>query len=880
MLCYHSPVTLLKVGARALGALLLLASPALSQVPTPDAHFGFRLGTDRRLASADAIEQYFAAVAAASDRVKMLDLGPTTDGHRMIAAAVSSADNIRNLDRIRAANARLADPRALEPDEARRLASTQKLILAIGASIHASEVGGTQAASELLHSLVTASDASTLAVLDNVVTVLIPSLNPDGERLVSEWYDRTKGTPYEGGVMPWLYHKYAGHDINRDAFMMNLVENRNLATFMYSDWHPQVFLTMHQMEDNGPRIFVPPNTDPIDPNTDPLIWRSAALLGGAMAMQLQRDRHPGVVTSAKYDYYWPGFEDSAPIGHNTVCLLTEVASVDIATPINVPATELRAGFKGLSEYRPQINFPDPWPGGRWTLRDIVDYDLSAVHGLLFAASAYREQLVQNFYEMGRRAVDKGREGGPFAFIIPNDQPDPHAAARLEELLLAGAVEIHKAMEPFRADGDPYPEGTDIVFMTQPYRAYVKTLLERQRYPARRLAPNGPTERPYDVAGWTLPLQMGVKVVTIERTFEPPSLTRVTAPTIIPGTVWGERKPAFWILEGRGNGAALAINKLIAAGASPSFTTAPIDGAGFRYGVGSVVIPYNSALEQTLVRVAHDLGLRAEGMRGRMPTTVQPIGKARVGLYKPWTASIDEGWTRLVLEQYEFKYTSINDAQMRSGNLRAQFDVIVLPNVAGDRLASGLSTDTVPADYAGGLGPGGIEALRSFVRAGGNLVCLGASGGLAIGVFDLPVRDITRETEGQPFVPGSIVRLTLDPAQPLSYGLEPDTAAFFAFSAVYGTPSSIGRGATYAEPSLAAGMRTIARYGDHDLLLSGWLEGENLIAGRAAIVDAAVGAGHVVLFGFPVQHRAQSLVTFRLLFNALFTAPQPAPAKGK
>ena len=181
--------------------------------------------------------------------------------------------------------------------------------------------------------------------------------------------------------------------------MMNLAENRNLARFMYSDWHPQVFLTMHQMEDNGPRFFVPPNTDPIDPNSDPLIWRSAALLGGAMAMELQREGKSGVITSAKYDYYWPGFEDSAPIGHNTVCLLTEVASVDVASPVNVPATELRAGFKGLQDYRPQINFPDPWPGGRWTLRNILDYDLTAARGLLVAASAYREQLIQNFYDM-------------------------------------------------------------------------------------------------------------------------------------------------------------------------------------------------------------------------------------------------------------------------------------------------------------------------------------------------------------------------------------------------------------------------------------------------------------------------------------------------
>ena len=865
-----------------LGALLSLASPAAAQIQTPDAHFGFRLGTDRRLATADAIERYFTLVASQSDRVKLLDLGKSTDGHSMLAAIVSAPDNIRNLDQIRATNLRLSDPRFLEPDEARRLASTQKLILAIGASIHASEVGGAQAASELLHALVTASDQPTLSVLQNVVIVLIPSLNPDGQRLVTEWYEKTKGTQWEGGPMPWLYQKYAGHDINRDAFMMNLAENRNLARFFYSDWHPQVFLTIHQMEQNGPRFFVPPNTDPIDPNSDPLIWRSAALLGGAMALQLQRDRHSGVVTSAKYDYYWPGFEDSAPIGHNTVCLLTEVASVDIASPVNIPATELRAGFKGLTDYRPQINFPDPWPGGRWTLRDIVDYDLSAVRGLLYGASAYREQLIQNFYEMGLRAIEKGREGGPFAFIIPPEQHDPYTTARLETLLLAGAVEIQRAMEPFRADGEPYPEGTDIVFMTQPYRAYVKTLLERQSYPARRAGPNGPQERPYDVAGWTLPLQMGATVITIERRFQPPSLTRVTAPTITAGTVWGERKPTYWVLEGRGNGAALAVNRLVAAGALPSWTTAPVDGAGFQYGPGSIVVPYDRNVEPMISKVAQDFGLRADGLKGRMPTTLQPIGRARVALYKPWTASIDEGWTRLVLEQFEFKYTSLTDQQMRAGNLRAQFDAIVLPNVAGDRLASGFSDDVVPPEYAGGLGPAGIDALRAFVRAGGSLICLGASGGLAIGTFELPIRDIAPENDERLFVPGSIVRLDLDPSQPLSFGMQPKTAAFFAFSSVYAAASGAGRTAPYADPPAAAGMRTIAHYGDKDVLLSGWLEGEEVIAGRAAIVEATVGTGRVVLFGFPVQHRAQSHATFRLLFNALFTAPSPPAqtAKGK
>lgn len=869
-------MTTFRAPALILLALLTLAPQAAAQVTTPDVHFGFRLGSDRRLATADAMERYFALVDAQSDRVTLIDLGPTTDGHKMVAAVISAPANLRNLDQIRATNKRLADPRLLERDEALRLAATQKVIVAIGASIHSSEVGPTQAAGELLYALASASDPATLAVLENVVIVLIPSMNPDGQRIVTDWYDKTKGTPYEGGFMPWLYHKYAGHDINRDAFMMNLAENRNLARFFYSDWHPQVFLTMHQMEENGPRFFVPPNTDPIDTNYDPLIWRSAALLGGAMALEMQRDRRSGVVSAAKYDYYWPGFEDSAPLGHNTVCLLTEVASVNIASPINVPATELRAGFKGLPEYRPQINFPDPWPGGRWTLRDIVDYNLSAVDGLLYAASAYREQLVQNFYEMGQRAIERGRQAGPFAFIIPPDQHDPYTTARLEELLLLGAVEIQRAIEPFRADGEPYPEGSDIVFMTQPYRAYAKTLLERQTYPGRRTVPGGTTERPYDVAGWTLPAQMGVKVITIERTFEPPALTRLTTATVPASNVYGERKPSYWVIDGRGNAAALAVNRLVAAGASPSWTTVGAEGAGIRHAAGALVVPYVRSAEPVVAAIARDLGLRVDGMKGQLPGNLRPVGRARVGIYKPWSASIDEGWTRLVLDRFEFKYENLTDQQVRAGNLGTRFDVIVLPSVPGDRLASGLSDEAVPAEYAGGLGAAGLDAIGAFVRAGGTLVCLGQSGPLAIGAFDLPVRDVARQND-RLFVPGSILRLELDPANPIAFGMPPDTSAFYAFSSVFAAASASGPSAPYQDPSPAAGIQTVGRYGKQDVLISGWLEGEGFIAGRAAILEAPIGAGRVVLFGFPVQHRGQSHATFRLLFNAIFSA-SPAPAR--
>jgi hypothetical protein len=859
-------------------SLLPLAQPQTAGIPTPETQFGFRMGADRQLARIDDIEKYFERVASESDRVRITDLGATTEGHRTIAAIISAPENIKNLDAIRRANQRLADPRTLSPADATRLAATAKAVLVIGCSIHPSEIGANQAASELLYTLATATDAATLDVLQNVVVIVIPSLNPDGQRLVVDWYQRTKGTPFEGGAMPWLYHRYAGHDINRDAFMMNLAENRNLARFFYTEWHPQVFLTMHEMQSNGPRFFVPPNEDPIGANYDPLIWRESALLGGSMAFELQRDHHTGVLSNAMFDYYWPGYEDSAPLGHNTVCLLTEVAQVEVASPISVGAADLRAGLKGLPEYKPQINFPEPWPGGRWTLRDIVDYDLSAVHGLLRAVAAYREPIVQSFYDMGRRAVESGRSGGPFAFIIPSEQHDPYATAKLEELLLRGEIEIHRSLEPFRADGDPYPEGTDLILLAQPYRAYVKTLLERQNYPAKRPTPGVPPERPYDAAGWTLGQQMGVEVRTIDRAFEPPAMTRLTKATIASANVWGESKPGFYVVDARGNGGALAINRLTAAGVATSWTTSAIDAGGFRYEPGSLVVPYSKASEAAVARIARDLGLRADGVKGKPPATTRSIGSARVALYKSWVENIDEGWTRWLLEQYEFPFTSIADADVHAGNLRGRFDAIILPSAPSEQLTGGHPSGSMPPEYVGGLGSSGVDALKKFVQAGGTVIALDESGGFATTTFELPLRDVAREAGDTFFCPGSILRLDLDPAQPLAYGMSAQTAAFFSFSSAYEQvatrPAIDGHGGA----PTASPIQTIARYGNRDLLLSGWLEGEDVIAGRSAVVRASVGLGHVVIVGFPAQHRAQSHATFRLLFNAIFTARQEASGK--
>jgi hypothetical protein len=834
------------------------AAPIGAQVPSPESHFGFRIGSDRRLANADDIDAYFELVASRSDRVALVNLGATTDGHQTLAAIVSSPDNIRNLEKIRLDNQRLADPRTLPADEARRIAATHKAVVAIGNSIHASEVGGSQAASELLYALVTAKDADTLDILDRVVVVLIPSLNPDGQRRIEEWYRRTKETAFEGAAMPWLDHRYAGHDINRDAFMMNLAESRNLAHFFYTAWHPQVFLSLHQMGSYGPRMTVPPMADPIDPNYDPVIWREAALLGDAMALELQRDGRTGVATNSMYDYYWPGYEDSAPLGHNTVCLLTEVAGVGIATPITVAAGELRPPAGAAVR---QINAPDPWTGGRWGLRDIIDYDLSAVRGLLHAVSAYRQRILDGFYDMGARAVEAGKHGGPFAFVIPPDQHDPRAAVKLADLLLRGAVEIRRAAAPFRADGQLFPEGSDIVLLAQPYRAYVKTLLERQQYPVRQsVARNESPERPYDVAGWTLPAQMGVDVRTIDRAFDVPETTLITAAAARPAAVSGERRPSYYLIDARGNGGAAAINRLTASGAAVSWTTSPVAAVGGAYPPGSLVVTHTKTVEAIVDSIARDLGLRAMGLNRRPNSPLVGVGTARLAVYRPWMAAEDEGWTRLVLDEHGFRYATLLDAEVQAGNLKRHYDAIVLPSMTSSDLLQGNPTSDLPAEYTGGLGTAGLSSLRAFVEAGGTLICLDRACALAIDEFGLPLSDVTRSaTSDMFFCPGSILGLDVDPLLPEAYGMLPRTAAFFASSSAYDVHDS------------ATNVQVSARYASRDLLVSGWLSGEQVIAGRPAVAEVKIGAGRVVILGFPVQHRGQSLATFRFLFNALLTA---------
>ena len=616
---------------------------------------------------------------------------------------------------------------------------------------------------------------------------------------------------------------------------------------------------MHQMDGDGPRFYAPPNSDPISPNYDPIIWREAALLGAAMTLELERDQRPGVASSSPFDYYWPGYEDSVPLGHNTVCLLTEAANAKVASTV----AETRADIRG------QIELPHPWPGGPWRLRDIVDYDLSAMHGLLRGAAAYRGELVRNFYDMGRRAVEAGVRDAPFAFVIPPEQHDVLALRKLEELLLLGGIEIQRAQEPFRAGATAFAAGSDLIFLSQPYRAYVKTLLERQAYPAPAA-----DQRPYDATGWTLPAQMGVDVRTVERSFDLPLMSRIGAAgppstSSSGGKIWGEKKPGYYIVDARGTAGALARNRLLAAGVQTSWLPTAMDVNGFRYVAGSIVVPAVKEAEPVLAAIARQLDLRVDGAKGKPPVQPPAAGAApvagsttgarpRVGVYKPAGDNSDEGWTRWLLEQYEFPFTSLDSALVRAGALRTAFDAIVLPGATAELLLNGLAKDTMPPGYGAGLGEEGVRELDAFVRAGGTLVCLDEASVFAIDAFKLSIKDVARQPRDTFFGPGSLVSLEFDPAQPLAYGMPARAAGFFADGSAYDVPQD-------------ASITTVARYAAKDVLVSGLLQGESVIAGRPAVVSASVGAGRVVLFGFHVLHRGQSFATFRLIFNAIFAA---------
>ncbi len=788
--------------ALSFAAALLAAAP-----PAPDAFFGHRMGADKSTLEWSRVVDYYKQVDAASDRVQVVEFGKSTEGRPLIAAFVSAPGTLARLEHFRQIQERLADPRKTSADDAARLIAEGKTIVLITCSVHATEVASSHTAVEYLYRLATSNEPAIRSILDNTIVILAPSINPDGLDLVGAWYRKTLGTPYEGTSPPELYQKYVGHDNNRDWYIFSQAETRAIVTQLHNRWRPQIVYDLHQMGATAARIWVPPFMDPIDPNVDPLIIQQANLLGTAMAADLTASGRQGVAVNAMYDFWTPARHYQSY--HGGIRILTESASVRIATPVTLKPDQLSTSSLGYSARERAWNHIEPWQGGEWHLRDIVDDQMVAIQSLLTTAASRREAFLRNFHRMLARASSRT---SPSAFVLPASQVDPGAARKLLETLAFGDVEVERAAEAFTAQGKSYPAGSYVIRMTQPFSAFAKTLLEKQDYPDLRMYPGGPPKRPYDVTAQTLPLLMGVEVDQIDtelaaRTspargfvFTPPD----SAPNTLPAsdsTSWREVNAAW--KAGR---------------------------AVFRH-------PATGAFS---------LGRQLPGF--------QALRKPRLGLYLSFVPSMDEGWTRWILEQFGWEYSRPSNARIRQGKLRDEFDVIVFPDQSAAQIQNGYRQGSMPAEYLGGLGPEGAAALKEFAEVGGSLVFLNDSSVYAIQQLGVPVRNGLSGVSSRDFYcPGSLLNVRSEAPSKLTLGLPREFAVWTESSPVF-------------EPS-APGVRSVARYTDSSVLASGWLLGEKHIAGKVALVDVPIGQGHAILFGFRPQYRAQSYLTLKLLFNA-------------
>jgi hypothetical protein len=829
-------------------ALLAPSAPAATAVPTPESVLGFVPGDDRQLVDWGQVLGYLKALDAASDRVSVEEIGKTTQGRPFVLVTVTSGANHARLEEIRRANARIADPRGLGDEEAERLVRDGKAIVAMAYSIHSTEVGGTLASLRLVHHLASSDDPGVRAVLDATVLLVLPSHNPDGTDLVAEWYRRQLGTPFEGTSPPALYHPYVGHDNNRDWYMFTQMETRLTVRHLYHRWHPQVVHDVHQMGTRGARIFVPPYADPWEPNVDAVLVAAAGALGSHVASRLTTSGRTGVVTGAIFDAWTPG--RAYPHTHGGVRLLSETASARLATPIEVKPEELGRRSSGYDPRVASASYPAPWPGGTWRIADVVETQFQASLAILEHMAANREHWLRTALAANRRASARS---SPFAFVVPAGQRDPTAVARLVEVLRLGEVEVHRARAPFEAGGRAYEAGAVVVRTQQPASGFAKTLLERQRYPDLREYEGGPPQQPYDVTAHTLPLLLGVEVDGVDSPFDA-ALERVGDDGGLTGAVEG-RGPRLAL--GHASGALVAVSRLLERGVPVRWALEAFADAGRSFPAGTLLVP--ASARRFVAPLASELGLRVQAVRAdpRGPRLRRP----RVGLYRSWVPSMDEGWTRFVFEkEMGVTYQELRDREVRAGRLRERFDAVVLPDQSPAALLNGHAKGSMPEEYTGGLGVEGGAALRAFVESGGTLVALDSAALFAIEQLRLPVKNVLGGVASADFFcPGSILRTAADPTHPLAHGLPETTPVWFEGSPAF----EVDAGAT------------VLRYGDEDPLLSGWLLGGDRLKRKAALVEVPLGTGRVVLFGFRPQYRAQSRVTYVALLNALYlSAAEP------
>lgn len=918
--------------------LLAVVAAGQSRITSPKAQFGFNLGDDYQLANYVQLTEYWKKLAQQSDRMKLVEIGKTAEGRTILMAIITSPENHKKLDRYKEISRRLALAEGLTDDQARALAAEGKSVVWVDGGLHATEVLGAQQLMELVYQMVSMSDPETLRFLKDDILLAV-CVNPDGMDLVSNWYMREpEPTKRSTSGVPRLYQKYAGHDNNRDFYMVTQPETEAINRIFYHEWFPQIVYNHHQTGPAGTVLFAPPFRDPFNYYHDPLVPLGIDLVGAAMHNRFASEGKPGATTrsGAPYSTWWNGGLRSTTGFHNMLGLLTE--TIGNPTPMEIPFLP--------NKLLPKADQAYPIAPQKWRFRQSIDYSITANRAVLDVASKYREDFLFNIYRMGKNSIERGSqdnwtihpkvlaevqaaiakdappqseaaarraaEGGgdagdtggaasrrgvaikyyeilrnpvnrdPRAYVIPSDQPDFLTATKFVNTMIKNGIAIQRATAAFQAGGKSYPAGSYVIKTAQAFRPHVLDAFEPQDHPDDIPFPGGPPTPPYDSAGWTLAYQMGVVFDRFLDAVDGP-FEKINGPAKAPtGTVSNATNAAGFLLSHEVNDSFIAINRLLASSEDVYWLKQPISANGKTFGPGTIYVPNKTSTPAKLQKLAEDIGLNFEGISAKPAGEALKLKPLRIGLWDRYGGSMPSGWTRFLLEKFEFPFTVIYPSTLDAGDLAAKFDVLIFPSggipardprgPVENPFDSTPAADKIPAEYRERLGSvtvaKTVPQLRRFLEAGGTVLSVGTSTSVAYHA-GLPI--VNALTEKLPdgteralareklFIPGSILRVRVDNTNPLAYGVNNNLDVFFDNSPVF----------RLRPESALAGVKPVAWFDTDKPLRSGWAWGQKYLQDGVAVVDAPVGKGRLLLFGPEITFRAQPHGTFKFLFNGIY-----------
>ena len=904
---------------------VFVAAPAVAQVriTSPEEEFGHPIGADYVLPDYTKLMAWWQKLARESDRMMLDTIGQSAEGRPQLMAIVTSPENHRNLARYQDIARRLALAEGLTDEQARALAREGKAVIWIDGGLHATEVLGAQQLMETVWQMVSGTDAETTRILNDVV-ILFVHANPDGHELVADWYMRNPVPEQRStGGIPRLYQKYVGHDNNRDFFTSWQAETENMNITAYREWFPQIIYNHHQTGPQGTVMFAPPFRDPFNFNLDPQVVATLDLVGAAMHTRFIQEGKPGVTmrSGMTYSTWWNGGLRTTAYYKNMVGLLTE--TIGNPTPISIPF------IPRLLLPRGDMIYPIE-PQEVWHFRQSVDYSVTANRAVLDLASDRREDLLYGIYAMGTNQIRKGnqdtwkdtprrieaainatgggggrggRGGGgdrdveafrsllrtpemrdPRGFIMPSDQPDFPTVAKFVGTLLENGASVHRATREFQVAGKTYPAGSFVVKSAQAFRPFVLDMFEPQDHPDDFAYEGAPPTAPYDITGWTLAWQMGVQFDRIMEGFDGPfEKIEGAQPPVMPGRIIGDQG-AGYLLSHEPNDAFIAVNRLLRANAEVHWLIQPVTTGARTWGPGTFFIADRGNVRTILETLTTEKGLSFTRVAARPQGESVRVRPVRIGLWDRYGGSMPSGWTRWILEQFEFPFEVVFPPTLDTGNLRQRFDVLVfvegaIPGVSqgggrggqgggrgGGGGGRGDADPDIPAEYRDQVGSISAETtiprLKTFVEQGGTIITIGSSAENMAAHLGLPVQDhLEGAGRNDYYVPGSVLEATIDNTLPIAHGMGSTTHLFFQNSPVF----RLGPGAA------EAGVQPIGRF-EANPLRSGWAYGQERLTGGVIGMQARVGRGHVYMFGPEIVFRAQPHATFKLLFNGIYYGP--------